>query len=580
MTRRRWFWAAALAAAAVAAGHAWLLRWTCDDAYITFRYAAHFAEGHGLVFNRDPAEAPVEGYSNFTWTMWMAAGMALGFVGDAVEGWAAAWGSLCHGATVLVLAWAAAGAGRGRRLLPVAALGWAALHHGASLAPAGLETALFTLLVTAMAVRTIVVRCPRDGALLGWLGVLAALTRPDGALPCAVVGAFLLADALRTRRAGTLLAYLLPFVLAFVPFLLWRHGYYGQWVPNTFFAKSGADPYPGQGLRYLVDFFACYWVLLPAAALLLWTALQRPGATAPIDPWAGRRPGLVLTAFCASYLGFVVWVGGDFMFARFVLPVVPALLLATDVAAGRWRPGATVPLAAVLVAGLLLRGDPEWLRRHDNGRGYSDNRLITLQEVRWPTPDGEWVGTFAEACAHAGAYLQELFAGLDVRLGIAGSHANFAYRSRVPVAIECATGLTDAYIAHLPAPARGVTGHEKNYTQFPGYLQRRGVQLMMELSFHTGGPADPFRDVVFPSRPVPTPMRLVIYDAALMAELRRRDPAIRFVPFEQVLDHYLGELAGKTREEVARDLAGFRDFYFDHNDDPMRLRPLLEFLAR
>ncbi len=68
---------AALAVAAVAAGvaHAIALRWTADDAYLSFRYAEQWVHGHGLVFN--PGER-VEGYTNFLWTAWCALGMRLG----------------------------------------------------------------------------------------------------------------------------------------------------------------------------------------------------------------------------------------------------------------------------------------------------------------------------------------------------------------------------------------------------------------------------------------------------------------------------------------------------------------------
>ncbi|HLQ39092.1 MAG TPA: hypothetical protein VK348_14885, partial [Planctomycetota bacterium] len=122
MQRRTVFWCVAVVAAVTAAGWAWSLRWTCDDAYISFRYADHLVGGHGLVFNLDPNEAPVEGYTNFAWTMLLALGIAVGNGGDALEGWASALGSLCHAATVLVLAWAAWRAGGGRMLLPAAGI--------------------------------------------------------------------------------------------------------------------------------------------------------------------------------------------------------------------------------------------------------------------------------------------------------------------------------------------------------------------------------------------------------------------------------------------------------------------------
>ena len=41
-----------------------------DDAMISMRYARNLAAGHGLVWNA--GQAPVEGYTNFLWTLWMA----------------------------------------------------------------------------------------------------------------------------------------------------------------------------------------------------------------------------------------------------------------------------------------------------------------------------------------------------------------------------------------------------------------------------------------------------------------------------------------------------------------------------
>src|SRR4030081_52180 len=41
-----------------------------DDAMISMTYARNLAHGHGLVWNA--GHAPVEGYTNFLWTVWMA----------------------------------------------------------------------------------------------------------------------------------------------------------------------------------------------------------------------------------------------------------------------------------------------------------------------------------------------------------------------------------------------------------------------------------------------------------------------------------------------------------------------------
>ena len=42
-----------------------------DDAMVSMRFARNLAEGHGLVYNA--GQHPVEGYTNFLWTLWMAA---------------------------------------------------------------------------------------------------------------------------------------------------------------------------------------------------------------------------------------------------------------------------------------------------------------------------------------------------------------------------------------------------------------------------------------------------------------------------------------------------------------------------
>ena len=51
------------------------LSWVGDDAFISFRYARNLAEGNGLVFN---VGERVEGYTNFLWTLLMAAAIRLG----------------------------------------------------------------------------------------------------------------------------------------------------------------------------------------------------------------------------------------------------------------------------------------------------------------------------------------------------------------------------------------------------------------------------------------------------------------------------------------------------------------------
>src|SRR5262245_49795700 len=71
-------WTFAVLALVVAALFAWNVQRTWflgDDAFISFRYARNLSDGSGLVWNPDER---VEGYTNFSWVLLLAAGMRIG----------------------------------------------------------------------------------------------------------------------------------------------------------------------------------------------------------------------------------------------------------------------------------------------------------------------------------------------------------------------------------------------------------------------------------------------------------------------------------------------------------------------
>lgn len=68
----RWL-VAAWVAALLGAVAFWFV---CDDAYIAFTYARNLVAGHGLVWY--PGDAPVEGYSDPLWVLWLASCLATG----------------------------------------------------------------------------------------------------------------------------------------------------------------------------------------------------------------------------------------------------------------------------------------------------------------------------------------------------------------------------------------------------------------------------------------------------------------------------------------------------------------------
>lgn len=303
----------ALALATLAANLlAFALQNPIDDAFIIFRYARNLVDGHGLVFN--PGEA-VEGYTSLSWTLIIALGLRLGVDPTAL---AQGLGALCA-LGLAGVAWRLAarfGAGFWGRWAALAAL--ACLPSLGATAANGLESAAF-----ALTVGVILLLAARDSPPVPPLviaGLIALLTRPEGIL--VALGGLAWA-AIVSRRAGRSIA---PAALgaaciaaAFAAYLLWRHATYGEWLPNTYYAKSDLLGWRlSAGLSYLGRAATETWL---AAALSggIWLAASPPDrADAP------HLPRLLALAFAASWLALVVWEGGDyFPGQRFLLPVIP-----------------------------------------------------------------------------------------------------------------------------------------------------------------------------------------------------------------------------------------------------------------
>jgi len=229
--------------------------WTTDDAYISFRYARNLVDGHGLVFNQGER---VEGYTNFLWTLWIAAGLKSGF---SAEGWSRFWGLLSYlGAILLLLVnhrRLRAEFKEARWLLPLAGLGAAAIADWNIFAASGLETAPFTFLI--LAGFLIVVRYPERPRVLALAGLvfgLACLIRQDGVLVAFVTGLFVLRHGRPRLRSA--LAFGASWALIAIPFLIWRVGYYGDLFPNSYYAKSAYLTWYTQGWHYVMLFFERY----------------------------------------------------------------------------------------------------------------------------------------------------------------------------------------------------------------------------------------------------------------------------------------------------------------------------------
>jgi arabinofuranosyltransferase len=283
-----------------------------DDAWISFRIARNWIAGDGLTFNA--GEVPVEGMTNLLWTLLSGVWIWAEPNADPMVG-ARIVGALCLLTTVAVLL----------RLSVFSALrlgghpGWAVVGSGSVIAASGslayhsvsgLETAIWGLLF----VLGLYFGSKASNGSDRWLVVsgvafgLLAATRPEGVL----VGAIMCAAGLHFfgksawKGVGA-------FCLLVGSMQLFRLGYYGELVPNTFYAKP---PNAGSGLEYGTDF-----VVYGLGGLGVWLFVAASRCLAPYR-W--------LVVLCAILTGGAVWSGGDWMMGhrRFTLVLWSASLLA------------------------------------------------------------------------------------------------------------------------------------------------------------------------------------------------------------------------------------------------------------
>src|SRR5580693_5354561 len=329
-------WLAIGLATLVYAGHAWLFRnWVIDDAGISFVYARNLAAGHGLV--SQPGMPPVEGYSNFLWVLLLAPAFRLGLfhplltpklLSLALVG--GSFGLLDSGLRRL---------GTGVRLrfalLLLLSLNTAFVIWTSS----GLENPLYVFLLCALF--RLVVAEPARGepgrhrpVAAGLLVSALALTRPDGIL--AVVLYPLLTPAPRRDWLRRSAVYGATVAVSFGAFLAFRLAYFGQLLPNTYYAKGGIAPQNLWNVLTLqvagvVKLLRLLGAVAGGGSGLLALALVAGASLALARGWL-RRLHLVTAAFTAvpalAYMLLPVdWMPG-FRFATGTLPFLYAFVLA------------------------------------------------------------------------------------------------------------------------------------------------------------------------------------------------------------------------------------------------------------
>ncbi|MBN1221225.1 MAG: glycosyltransferase family 39 protein [Anaerolineae bacterium] len=391
-----------------------------DDSCITFRYVRQWTHGNGLVYN---VGERVEGYSNFLWVALLApfdlVGLELTLVSKIL-------GVLLGVVTIVVTYYFA------RRYFPgdFAALLLAAAGPFAAWTVGGLETLLFTCLLTLCIFGWLREEETEKGWFSGILWGLLALTRPEGLLFAflAVLYRAWRLYHLKTRPQKRDVVRLVSLMMMVVPYFLWRWWYYGYWLPNTVYAKSMGFTLraPLEGTVYLYQSFVAgggfFFLVLPLILALTWP----------------KRSLFVnyLATNIGIYAIFMLISGGDWMpRQRFLVHILPLVYLLiqhglinlSQVWPHRWQMS-LITLVVLGQSGYML------------ATTVTEHRFeISLQQALASAPESQENAsiTYIKQNLHPGETIAVVDAG------------GIAYSLPLTVRVIDMVGLTDAHIAHL-----------------------------------------------------------------------------------------------------------------------------------
>lgn len=442
-------------------GAAWVLRFIQDDAFISFRYSYNLVEGWGLQFNPpgfDPK--PVEGYTNFLWTMIMAVPIALGH--DVIIA-SQLLGLVCFFFALLGTYRLATELLGTRSEAIIAVLIAGTNFTFISYATGGLETMLVTALLVWCFRVAASLKTSDDWTLARMLMIsvlagLAVLTRMDAGVFLMVIAGllglrWLVLDKPLGQKLALAIVAATPAVGMIGAWLFWKIGYYQDIFPNTYYVKLSdeADPLVTalRGIFFSGKFLISYLVL-PFLVILIVRFFK---IVRDLN-W------LALVGILSLWLVYIIQTGGDFMEFRFFVAAIP-LLAIVMVACLRQLDGFRLLMLAAVIGASAFHG----------GTFQRTGGIEAIRELNAHVLDGpEHWKKVGEAYKR---YFGDIAPTPVLALGAAGA---MPYYSRLPV-IDM-LGLTDEWVAK----------QGEVYSSRPGH-QRAGNHAYLidrQVNFYTG----------------------------------------------------------------------------------------------
>jgi len=296
-----------------------------DDAFISFRYAHNFANGHGLDWNIDTADH-VEGYTNFLWVLLLSVVEYLNLdpiVSSKVIGLIFSFGTLLFTYRLTLLIFQS----KYLALLSIFFLG--TNYSYSAYITGGLETQLQVFLVVANAFYIFYVidnKKLSDGFLLlaiSLLFTLSILTRLDTIMISGIFFTYLLLSLYKEQlqtieKIKSFIILILPSLVILSTWFVLKYNYYGDFLPNTFYVKATHFSLKTfiYGGAYLIYFLNGYF-LTPFLLIGIWYFKEL------IVEHNIKIMVLIIIIWCL----YIIKIGGDFMEFRFMVPILPFIFI-------------------------------------------------------------------------------------------------------------------------------------------------------------------------------------------------------------------------------------------------------------
>jgi hypothetical protein len=394
---------------------------TIDDAFITFRYAENLANHGVLTWNVD--EPPVEGYTGVFLPVVLALLMKHG-VSPAVAAKTIGIASLFIGGFIIMVLLSGSGiraAVTGIVLILYFGAPFAYVH-----ALSGLETTLFSTAILASILAMLRCLDPsgrhrfKDTTLLLSL-LMVSLIRPEGFVLSTLFGLTVL--LVKKRQGNNSVRFVVLgialYALPIVAYLVWKYSYYGQLLPNTFYAKAYEGNFfnPDTAIDF-GKFVITYCAVVASACILLLFANRHAvrlefsrALKEPLSPlqwtWIGAWLFVAVALFQYMRTSLAMNFSSRFFFPFFPIFIMTsglmfdrALTWTAQKAHGAWRAGVVIAAAVAVQIGLyalVLKHDIAYYRVY---RQIIEHAAVPAADfLKQNVPAREWLAVHSDAGA-------------------------------------------------------------------------------------------------------------------------------------------------------------------------------------